>query len=416
MAHWRITKMSRDSKVWGKSPRLPQTHYVDSRIYTDEAIFHEEIEKIFNKVWLIACHGSEIPNPYDYRTFQHPCGKSLIVMRGPESKVRCFYNMCSHRGNTILWRPAGNTRRMTCIFHQWQYDHDGNCVSIPREKAGYGDRIGKSDLGLREVKCEMGYGGFAWVNIDDACEPLANFIGDAFTDLEIEMRPELEVFHYHKAILDSNYKLWHDTNRELYHDFMHYHNRVTGLAQKGYFDRVYHTYPNGHVQLDSMEIQYGKYEGYDGQRTLGWPGAPLACHKLIDIFPGTTYILRAPSFRVDTMTPLGANKVAIEFRGLGIKGEDAESRQIRLRDHNALWGPFGLNLHEDMLAIMGQTQAMCGGVEPSYVLHGREENNTTHDEIGMRDYYGEWSRRMGRFASEPFKNVERRGANWGLMG
>jgi methanesulfonate monooxygenase large subunit len=44
---------------------------------------------------------------------------------------------------------------------------------------------------------------------------------------------------------------------------------------------------------------------------------------------------------------------------------------------------------------------MVEGTEPLYTLHGREENNTPHDEIGMRDYYGEWSRRMGRPAFNP---------------
>ena len=154
-----------------------------------------------------------------------------------------------------------------------------------------------------------------------------------------------------------------------------------------------------------MEIQYGSYEGYEGQRRLTWPGAPLACHKLVNIFPGTTFILRAPSFRVDTMTPLGPNKVLIEFRGLGIKGESAQDRGIRLRDHNALWGPFGLNLHEDLLAIEGQSRAMREGMERIYTLHGREENNTTHDEIGMRDYYREWGRRMGRPAFNPVERL-----------
>jgi methanesulfonate monooxygenase large subunit len=398
--------MARNSATWGQMPNLPPTHFVDSRIYTDENIFKEEIGTIFNKIWLIACHESEIEKPYDYRLFSHPCGKSLIVMRGDDMAVRCFYNTCSHRNSTILWRPAGNAKRMTCIFHHWQYDCRGRCIDIPREKAGYGDRIGKKGLGLREVKCEVGYGGFAWVNIDDECRPLKEFIGDALSDMEAEIAIPMEVFHYHQAIVKSNYKLWHDTNRELYHDYMHYHNRRTGLSQKGYFDRVYHSYPNGHVQLDSMEIQYGDYEGHGGQRVLTWPGAPLACHKLVNIFPATTFILRAPSFRVDTMTPISPTKVLIEFRGLGIKGESAEDRQIRLKDHNALWGPFGLNLHEDLLAIEGQTRAMHESTEPLYTLHGREENKTTHDEIGMRAYYGEWSRRMGRPACNPDGHVK----------
>ena len=57
--------------------------------------------------------------------------------------------------------------------------------------------------------------------------------------LHDNMSMPLEVFHYHKAIVNTNYKLWHDTNSEFYHDYMHYFNRVTGMLQPGYFDRKY---------------------------------------------------------------------------------------------------------------------------------------------------------------------------------
>ena len=33
------------------------------------------------------------------------------------------------------------------------------------------------------------------------------------------------------------------------------------------FDRRFHTYPNGHVQLDSMEIQYQAYKGQQRMRS-----------------------------------------------------------------------------------------------------------------------------------------------------
>jgi len=41
-----------------------------------------------------------------------------------------------------------------------------------------------------------------------------------------------------------------------------------------------------------------------------------------------------------------------------------------------------------------------------WVLHGREEDSSIHDEVGMRHYYAEWSRRMGRLASEPFSETD----------
>ncbi|HYQ83760.1 MAG TPA: hypothetical protein VEP28_07120 [Rubrobacter sp.] len=61
---------------------------------------------------------------------------------------------------------------------------------------------------------------------------------------------------------------------------------------------------------------------------------------------------------------------------------------------------------EDLLAVQGQGRAIPNGSR--YVLHGREENSTIHDEVGMRHYYAEWSRRMGRLASDPTREVQLR--------
>jgi methanesulfonate monooxygenase large subunit len=105
---------------------------------------------------------------------------------------------------------------------------------------------------------------------------------------------------------------------------------------------------------------------------------------------------------MDTVTPLGPNKVAIEYRGLGLKSDTPEQRAERIRDHNTIWGPFGRNLHEDLLGVSGQGRAMREGTGSRWVLHGREENFTIHDEVGMRHYYAEWSKRMGRKSYDPF--------------
>ncbi len=393
--------MAKTSSQWAKAPNLPESHYVDTRIYTDEDLFREEQAKIFNKVWVIACHESEIPEPFDYRTFRHPGGENLIITRGEDRKVRAFYNICPHRGNTILYDPSGNAKRMTCIFHAWSFDTKGECVEIPRETEGYQDRFDKSDASLREVKCDVGFGGFIWVNIDDQCSSLQEYIGDALGLLDESLQPEMEVFHYHKAVVNTNFKLWHDTNSEFYHDYMHYFNRITGMMQPGYFDRKYTGYKNGHASVGSMEVKYDAYAGSD-DRGVGWPGLAPGGWLLIDLFPGMTYNLRTSVLRVDTIVPLGPNKAIIEFRGLGLKSDTPAERAERIRDHNAIWGPFGRNLHEDLLGVHGQGMAMRDShTDSHYVLHGREENSTIHDEVGMRHFYAEWSRRMGRLASDP---------------
>src|SRR3712207_7876241 len=103
-------------------------------------------------------------------------------------------------------RDIGVTGVQTCalpIFHAWSFDSEGNCVGLPREKAGYcsnGDcSITRDDLGLREVKTQVGYGGFVYVNLDDGCAPLEDHIGPTL-DTIIEDRKSKRLNSSHANI------------------------------------------------------------------------------------------------------------------------------------------------------------------------------------------------------------------------
>jgi methanesulfonate monooxygenase large subunit len=399
--------MARGAVEWARRPALPPTHYVHPAIYSDAQIFREEQEKIFSKVWYLACHESELPAVNDFRTYIHPAGRNLVVVRGEDDRIRTFYNVCPHRGNTIVYAPAGNARHLTCIFHAWAFSTKGECIEITRDKAGYGDRLNKKDFGLREVRTEVGYGGFVYVNLDDDAGPLAEFVGDALDGMIkcLEAEP-LEVFHYHKAVVDTNYKFWHDTNSEFYHDFMHYHNRQTSMLQPGYWEREYVPFPNGHAKVGDQVVRYEAYEGFQG-RHLSFPGLELNGWKMVDLFPGFTYNLRGSALRIDTVVPLAPDKTIIEYRGLGLRRDTPEERAQRIRDYNSIWGPFGRNLHEDLVGVSGQGRAIGRG-QP-YLLHGREEANKIHDEVGMRHFYAEWGRRLGRRPSDPYGELEAAG-------
>ncbi len=404
---------SRNAVEWAATPTLKPDEWVDSRIYTDEAIFEEELQRIWKKVWLPMCHESEMPEPYDFRTFTI-AREPIIAVRGPDNKIRAFLNVCPHRGMMIERRPSGsfkeaqasgNAKHMTCMFHSWQFDMKGNCVDITRHKEGYQDRLDKKSQGLRELRCEVEFGGFVWVSLnDDNPHSVREWAAGSMDCIDSAISTEpLEVFHYHKAIIGCNYKLWHDTNSEFYHDYMHYHNRVTGFND-AYFARKNMHFDNGHVVVGTFEVKYEAYEGFESRAALSFPTFPPNNWFMVDMFPGCNFNLRGSALRVDTMTPLGPNQVMIEFRGLGLKGESAEDRMTRVRHHNTIWGPFGRNLHEDLIGVVGQGATMRPGTEPRRVLQGRRENETIHDEIGMRHYYAEWGKWMNRLPSDPMRS------------
>ena len=54
-----------------------------------------------------------------------------------------------------------------------------------------------------------------------------------------------------------------------------------------------------------------------------------------------------------------------------------------------------------IIGVQGQGTTMLTGAEPRRILHGRHENQTIHDENGMRHYYVEWGRWMNRMPSQP---------------
>ena len=401
---------TRNREQWQANPPLEAGEWVDSRIYSDPDIFEEEMEKIWKKVWIPVCHESELPQPYDFRTLTI-AREPIILTRAADNKVRAFLNVCPHRSNTIELRPSGSYKRgtpsgtpkkMTCMFHAWQFDMKGRCVYISREKEGYQDRFSKECASLRELKCEVHFGGFVWVCLDDNMDKtVAEWGGHAFDCLQASLDEEpLEIFHYHKAIVNTNYKLWHDTNSEFYHDYLHYHNRITGFND-AYFARPNTGYPNGHVTVGTFEVKYEKYQGFEDRGSLSFPHLPPNHWYMIDMFPGVNFNLRGSALRSDLMTPLAPNKLMIEFRGLGLKSDTPEERNERVRHHNSIWGPFGRNLHEDLLAVSGQSIAMQQGADSRRILHGRHENNTIHDENGMRHYYDEWGRYLNRNPSDP---------------
>jgi methanesulfonate monooxygenase subunit alpha len=406
---------ARNQSEWMADPKFAEGEWVDSRIYSDETIFNEELEKIWKKTWIPVCHESELSDAYDFRTFTI-AKEPIIVTRDKDMTVRAFLNVCPHRGNMIERRPSGSfkegtpsgtPKKMTCMFHAWQFDMKGKCTYISRQKEGYQDRLEKGDVGLRQLKSEVYFGGFVWVCLDDdMSKTVAEWANGAFDELQPALDAEpLEVFHYHKAIIPTNYKLWHDTNCEFYHDYLHYHNRITGFND-AYFARKNTGFDNGHITVGSFEVNYDNYEGFESREDVSFPHLPPNHWYMIDLFPGINFNLRGSALRCDLVTPLGPNEVMIEFRGLGLKSDTPEIRKTRIDHHNSIWGPFGRNLHEDLLAVTGQGNTMNPQADNRRILLGRHENQTIHDENGMRHYYEEWGRWLNRSPSNPDKPFE----------
>lgn len=396
--------MARNAIEWAARPKVPEDHYVSSLVYRDEQLFAEEQDRLLGKTWKFACHVSEIEKAGDYRTLTW-CGVPLVVIRGSDEQIRTFVNVCSHRSARIARGPSGNAKPLICFFHVWSYDTQGHCVNQTRPE-GYeeaGPR--KEDCGLRAVRTEVAYG-LVFVNLDDDAVPLERYLGNSMDTLaEALGTVPLEVFHYHQAEVRANWKQWHETNMELYHEWGHVVNRRTGIAAPGYHDRTIAVDPNGHAVLPPYRVSYAHYKGWSDRDERNLPGLRPGEIRAVDLFPNTSVIIRGTVVRIDTSTPIAPGRTLIEFRGLGIRGEPAADRAMRVRDHNQYWGPFGRNIPEDVLFVEAVEESNRRAAQ--YSVISRREQGRAQDDAPLRAYYGVWSRYMGRSASDPFGKVVR---------
>ena len=102
----------------------PETGKIDRRIFIDQAIYDEEMAKIFGRAWLMIGHESLVPQVNDF--FHTYMGEDpMILTRDSQGRLHALLNMCRHRDNRVVRCDDGNARHFMCTYHGWTYANDG---------------------------------------------------------------------------------------------------------------------------------------------------------------------------------------------------------------------------------------------------------------------------------------------------
>ena len=149
---------------------------VDRRIYSDQAIYELELERIFARTWNFVAHDSQIPNPGDF--FMNFIGEDrVIVVRDNDGLPRVLINSCRHRGNAVCRAEEGHATSFMCTYHGWTYDLKGALVGVPGFKEVYHEELERENWGLIKARVES-YEGFIFACLDDDAPLLQEFLGD----------------------------------------------------------------------------------------------------------------------------------------------------------------------------------------------------------------------------------------------
>lgn len=394
---------------------------VPNLLYLDDDVFRKEVDRIFRRVWLFVCHTSEIANTGDFRTTSAG-GYPIVVCRDRSGTVRTFLNVCRHRSQQVVLEPSGNARHFRCFYHLWTYGLGGQLLStgsqststpgalrsLPNEQGYDGTGFCKEDFGLVEYPTEV-RAGLVFVCFDRSADAptVDDFLGDVLDAAGGVLHDRLEVFHYHQQDVRTNWKLFAENDREGYHTYLHHLNVVTHgyMAKKEEQPHRWRRLGNGHMIFGDHTIPAIHYDRMglvdDPQEVVAHelPGMGPGGQFLLYLFPDVFINVRANVMRINRFIPVTPGLTRVEFRGLGMAGDPPEIRRARERNHNLIWGYFGMNLPEDVTAVERQWGALRTRSDDWSVI-ARDEDLRWEDDVSMREFHAEWGRRMGSDHSE----------------
>ena len=82
------------------------------------------------------------------------------MVRDADGAINAMVNRCAHKGALVCYKPRGNARELTCVYHNWVYDLAGNLNGVAFKrgvggKGGLREDFDQTRHGLERLRVEI---------------------------------------------------------------------------------------------------------------------------------------------------------------------------------------------------------------------------------------------------------------------
>jgi phenylpropionate dioxygenase-like ring-hydroxylating dioxygenase large terminal subunit len=180
--------------------------------YFDPGFHRLEVERVWSRVWQMACREEQIPGAGDSIVFEIG-DASLIIVRNDDDAIHAFHNSCLHRGTQLRTKP-GHVRQFRCPFHGFTWNIDGSLREIPC--AWDFPDIDQETFNLPQAQVGT-WGGFVFINLDPAAAPLSEYLQDLPAHFDAWPLEERYLAAHAVQVLPCNWKVALEAFIEAYH-------------------------------------------------------------------------------------------------------------------------------------------------------------------------------------------------------
>ncbi len=199
-------------------------HGLPSVAYTDSDFYELETRQLFARAWAFIGFAHDLAQVGDVMPV-HVAGMPLVLVRGANRKIRAFHNVCRHRNLKLVAEPRNCKHTITCPYHRWSYDLEGNLKAAPYfggEKTELPDDFSLEDHGLQEVSCRL-FHDWLFVNLSGDAQGFETYIAPLRKQLAgIDLDDFVVVGSIEFGEIKTNWKLLMENFIEPYHvQFVH---------------------------------------------------------------------------------------------------------------------------------------------------------------------------------------------------
>lgn len=117
-------------------PDIAKAKTIDTEFYTSPSYYEQSKESIFAPSWQWIGHTGMVDEPgsaHPFTLLENYINEPLLLTRDKEGALHCMSNVCTHRGNLMVYEPC-RVNQLRCKYHGRQFSLDGKFMSMPEFK------------------------------------------------------------------------------------------------------------------------------------------------------------------------------------------------------------------------------------------------------------------------------------------
>jgi len=375
---------------------------VHRRLYTDPAIFAEEMEKIFGGVWVYLAHESQIPQTDDYVTGRLGL-RPIIVVRESDNVIRALFNRCTHRGATVCRQTKGSAKAFQCPYHGWSFRNSGKLNGVPWPD-GYATDFKDAKFNLAQIPRVESYRGFIFGTLNVDAPELTDYLGPARQPIDewLDRHPggKVQLSEANRLKFKGNWKLAYDNAADGYHVVFSHRSLLQMETRLATEDEKGMSFYRDKPDEAPMYVQYLGHGHHFKDKRPNIEMRPGALWEIEGHFPGMEAYEASIRTRLGDKAEIALDLASSEpvniniFPNLLILGNHIQVIQpVALDETDTTW--FGTAVVDDDGALGGAADdinAMRMRTQENFPNFGEVDDLTNFEEIqhGLQVIEDEW--------------------------